>query len=54
MVRDLAQCFRQNVYLGQKSLDDFQSVAGILASMRHFGPDDFRFDAIRQRFVLKP
>jgi len=51
---DLAQCFRQNVYLGQKSLDDFQSVAGILASMRHFGPDDFRFDAIRQRFVLKP
>jgi hypothetical protein len=50
---DLAQCFRQNVYLSPKLPDGSQSEDNILAAMRHYGPDDFRFDPIRQRFVLK-
>jgi len=51
---ELAQRFRENVYLGQKLPDDFQAAGGVLAAMRHYGPDDFHFDPVRQRFVLKP
>jgi len=50
----LFQTFQANFYLGENQPDGFENPEKYLDRMRHYDPLDFRFDPVRQRFVLKP
>jgi hypothetical protein len=54
IVWPLAQSFLGNVKMDGLKPQDRQNYPKVLDWMRRYKPDDFVFDPVRQRFVLKP
>ena len=51
---ELAQLFRENVYVAATQPDDFNDLNHVLKRMRAYQPDSFVFDPVRGHFGLKP